>query len=96
MKTLKEIATEVADLVERKDHDYDGAFKKSYNEYGMYTYCIRIQDKLNRCKALTIGKYDKQLVKDESLKDTITDVLGYSLLMLSILEERENNHDKSN
>ena len=93
MESLKKIASEVAEIVEKKNSDYDEAFKKSYQEYGMYTYCIRIQDKLNRCKSLTINKYKQQLVMDENLKDTITDIMGYSLLMLSILNEGEKQND---
>lgn len=85
---LKHIAQDVASLVEKKDSDYNQAFRKSYNEYGMAAYCIRIQDKVNRVKALGIDKKDQQ-VDNESIKDSITDIIGYSLLMLAILECEE-------
>ena len=85
---LKPIALDVVELVEKKDHDYNHAFRKSYEEYGMAAYCIRIQDKINRVKALGIDKKE-QLVDNESIKDTVTDIMGYSLLMLCILEAEE-------
>lgn len=85
---LKPIALDVVELVEKKDHDYNHAFRKSYEEYGMAAYCIRIQDKINRVKALGIDKKE-QRVDNESIKDTVTDIMGYSLLMLCILEAEE-------
>lgn len=85
---LRRIAEDVARLVEKKDNDYNHAFRKSYDEYGMAAYCIRIQDKVNRAKALGVDKKDQQ-VDNESLTDTITDIMGYSLLMLAILECEE-------
>ncbi|MBS5315944.1 MAG: DUF1599 domain-containing protein [Clostridiales bacterium] len=85
---LKPIALDVVELVEKKDHDYNHAFRKSYEEYGMAAYCIRIQDKINRVKALGIDKKEQQ-VDNESIKDTVTDIMGYSLLMLCILEAEE-------
>lgn len=85
---LKPIALDVVELVEKKDHDYNHAFRKSYKEYGMAAYCIRIQDKINRVKALGIDKKEQQ-VDNESIKDTVTDIMGYSLLMLCILEAEE-------
>lgn len=85
---LKPIALDVVELVEKKDHDYNHAFRKSYEEYGMDAYCIRIQDKINRVKALGIDK-KKQRVDNESIKDTVTDIMGYSLLMLCILKAEE-------
>lgn len=85
---LKPIALDVVELVEKKDHDYNHAFRKSYEEYGMAAYCIRIQDKINRVKALGIDKKE-QRVDNETIKDTITDIMGYSLLMLCIMEAEE-------
>lgn len=43
-------------LYEHKNHDYGDSFGKSFKEYGMAMPCIRLEDKLNRLKALTKDK----------------------------------------
>lgn len=90
----KEIAGKIASLVYNKNINYDRAFEKSFDKYGWATYFIRIGDKLNRLEALTLDKREN-LVKDENIEDTLTDIIGYSLLLLEILrrEGEENNND---
>lgn len=88
----EELAYKIANLVQNKNTNYDCAFEKSFNKYGFATYFIRIGDKLNRLEALTLEEREN-LVKDESLQDTLTDIIGYSLLLLEILQREENNND---
>ena len=70
------------------------AFEKSFRKFGWATYFIRIGDKLNRLEALTLNN-QVNMVKDENIEDTLTDIIGYSLLLLEILrrEGEENNND---
>lgn len=82
---VERIALEVAELVNRKNNDYNNSFEDRFNEYGWTAFNIRLSDKLGRIKNLTEGKQDAQ-IKSESVEDTIKDIIGYSLLMLDVLE----------
>ena len=75
------ICEELNKLYEKKNHDYNDSFGKSYNEYGMAMPCIRLEDKLIRLKALTVHNRDSQ-VKDESIEDTLLDLANYSIMTL--------------
>ena len=77
---ITEIALEIAKLVEKKNHDYNNSFAKTLAEYGDTTYFLRIEDKLSRLKSL--NKKDAQVV-EESIEDTLKDIVGYTLLMLN-------------
>ena len=77
----EQICKFLTDLYARKNKDYDDSFGKSYKEYGMAMSCIRLEDKLNRLKALTI-KNQKQEVLDESISDTLYDLANYSIMTI--------------
>ena len=74
------IAKEIAELVEKKDKDYNSAFSKTLKEYGNVAYFLRIDDKLNRLKNLMLNNNGP--VVNESIEDTLKDIIGYTLLML--------------
>lgn len=74
------IANEIGQLVEKKDKDYNSAFSKTLKEYGDVAYFLRIDDKLNRLKSLLLRSKDAEI--NESVEDTLKDIVGYTLLML--------------
>lgn len=74
------ICDELTALYERKNHDYGDSFAKSFTEYGMAMPCIRLEDKLNRLKALT--RSNEQKVSDESIDDTLMDLANYAIMTL--------------
>ncbi len=74
------ICDDLNKLYERKNHDYGDSFCKSFAEYGMAMPCIRLEDKLNRLKALT--RNDDQKVIDESIDDTLMDLANYAIMTL--------------
>ena len=74
------IANEIAELVEKKDKDYNSAFSKTLKEYGNVAYFLRIDDKLNRLKNLMLNNNNAEI--NESVEDTLNDIIGYTLLML--------------
>ena len=74
------IAKEIAQLVEKKDKDYNSAFSKTLKEYGNVAYFLRIDDKLNRLKNLMLNNNNAEV--NESVEDTLKDIIGYTLLML--------------
>lgn len=76
-----QICNYLNNLYERKNSDYNDSFGKSYKEYGMAMPCIRLEDKLNRLKALTIHNH-KQEILDESIQDTLEDLANYAIMTL--------------
>ena len=77
---IKDIAIEIVELVEKKNRDYNNSFDKTLSEYGDTAYFLRIEDKLSRLKSLS--KKDAAVV-DESIEDTLKDIVGYTLLMIN-------------
>ena len=80
-----QICNYLNNLYERKNSDYNDSFGKSYKEYGMYMPCIRLEDKLNRLKALTVHN-KKQEVQDESIRDTLEDLANYAIMTIVELD----------
>lgn len=72
-------------LYERKNNDYNDSFGKSFKEYGMSMPCIRLEDKLNRLKALTVHNHNQE-VKDESIRDTLEDLANYAIMTIIELD----------
>lgn len=87
-----DICMELNGIYERKNADYGDSFGKGYKEYGMTMPCIRLEDKLNRLKSLTVHK-NNQLVADESIEDTLFDLANYAIMTL--IERRLSEHSKS-
>lgn len=78
-------------LYEKKNNDYNDSFGKSYKEYGMTMACIRLEDKLNRLKSLTVHKHTQE-VMDENIRDTLVDLANYAIMTLiemDIEDEKE-------
>lgn len=60
-----------------KNADYGDSFAKSYDEFGLVAPVVRMNDKMERIKALS--KADAK-VKDESIKDTLLDLANYAIM----------------
>ena len=73
------------ELFEHKNKDYGDAFAK----YGIIGVLVRMEDKLQRCVSIT--KNGINLVKNETLEDTLLDLHNYSAMALILLQEKENN-----
>lgn len=86
----KLICKELNALYARKNADYGDSFGKSFKEYGLTMACIRLEDKLNRIKALR--NKDAQ-VTDESIIDTLMDLANYSIMTLVEMREINHRHD---
>ena len=83
---ISKIALEVAELVNRKNHDYGKSFDKSVDKYGAAAYFLRIADKISRAE--TLSNKDA-LVLDEKIEDTLKDIIGYTLLYINYLNDKE-------
>lgn len=84
------ICKSLNELYARKNADYGDSFGKSFKEYGLTMACIRLEDKLNRIKALS--KHEAQ-VSDESITDTLMDLANYSIMTLVELARNMAPHD---
>ncbi len=67
------------EIYERKNNDYGDSFAKLRNELPN-AILVRIYDKYRRLKTLLEGK--EQLVKDESIDDTLMDLANYCIMEL--------------
>jgi hypothetical protein len=97
-----EICAAALELMEAKNHDYTNGQQTTGGAYANFMLtehlglgsaekgmAIRMSDKMIRICTL-ISKEGK--VKDESLEDTLRDMINYSILMLT-LRERRNSGD---
>ncbi|MER1998396.1 MAG: nucleotide modification associated domain-containing protein [Lysinibacillus sp.] len=85
-QTIQEQADELATLLIRKNADYGGSFEEQYNEYGLTSVLIRLDDKMKRLKHLQ----KHEALVNESIKDTLQDIAGYALLASILVEGDEN------
>lgn len=63
-----------------KNADYGDSATKTFEEFGMMSYALRLTDKLNRFKQLVSS--GEQKVADESIFDTLLDLANYSLMAI--------------
>lgn len=90
----QELMDEIHQLYIRKNHDYGDSFHLSFLEEGMAACRIRLGDKMNRFKNLTLGS--TQMVGDESVRDTLIDLANYAIMGVIEMERlaRENGDKK--
>lgn len=77
---LKSLHSQQEKLYAEKNEKYDDSFAKTYQEYGPAVALLRLEDKLNRAKALVRAGLDDS--NGESLVDTLTDLANYSNMFL--------------
>jgi hypothetical protein len=83
-RSFNKICEEMAKLHEKKNNDYGNAADASYREFGIVSYVIRLNDKMNRLKTLT-KPGAKQLIKCESVEDTLMDLAAYAIMAIESL-----------
>lgn len=77
---IKELAMSIAELVNKKNADYGDSYMKLRDRFGWQSFIIRLYDKLFRLENL-FQAVDGAKV-DESIEDTLKDIIGYCLLEL--------------
>lgn len=83
------LCNEMHDLYIRKNNDYGDVFHDGFVEEGLAMVRIRLGDKFRRFQTLSRNK--EQMVKDESIEDTLMDLANYAIMALVELEDM--NHD---
>lgn len=95
------ITKEMLELYKNKNSDYGSSVNDTYKKYGMVSYLVRMEDKLNRARTLT--QRQTQNVHDEKLRDTLIDLANYTILAIMELDNekysstniKEVNYDKN-
>lgn len=96
----KELCDEARGLSERKNHDYSGG-KDDTHPFLNFTRCeamgickteagilVRLTDKMSRLSTfITTGEFK---VKDEALRDTILDIINYSVILYAYTQSQKN------
>ena len=91
--SFEKITTEMYNLYEIKNKNYGNSFSMQFEEYGLTSVCIRLEDKLNRLKSLNKQFIDAKNgieqpnVDDESIRDTLIDLANYSVLAIMELDK---------
>ena len=76
------------DLYLKKNHDYGDSVSKTFDEYGLVSFLVRMDDKMNRIK--TLNKIQDTAVRGEKIEDTLLDLANYAILALTEIEFRKN------
>ena len=76
------------DLYIKKNHDYGDSVSKTFDEYGLVSFLVRMDDKMNRIK--TLNKIQDTAVRGEKIEDTLLDLANYAILALTEIEFRKN------
>jgi hypothetical protein len=81
VKKFKEIHSKGLNLFEKKNTDYGDSFAT----FGIVGIIIRLEDKINRC--ISITENNKTMVDDESIKDTIFDMVNYATMGVMLIND---------
>lgn len=84
----REIVNGLNDLYARKNADYGDSVHDTFMKYGLTSFLVRLEDKLNRARTLS---KQSALVKDEKLEDTLLDMANYAIL--AVLELQDSNDE---
>ncbi len=78
---IQTICKDIEELLVVKNAKYGNSFETTRDKYGAIAYVLRLEDKLNRVFTL-VNTNDDGKSTDESILDTIKDILGYTILEL--------------
>lgn len=83
-KLHKAILDEIHTIYKKKNADYGNSFGDQFEEYGILSAVIRLDDKMRRLKQLM---KQKAQVKDESIEDTVQDMANYCVMTMMELRK---------
>jgi len=87
----KELLDNLHNLYIAKNHDYGDSVHDTYEKYGLISFLVRMEDKLNRVRTLNKNINNIQ-VPTEKIEDTLLDLANYAILaVLELKEEEEKN-----
>lgn len=68
-----------------KNHDYGSSFSKTFEEFGLVSAVVRMNDKMERLKTLT----KSEAKVNESVRDTLMDLSCYCVLTVMELDKQK-------
>lgn len=100
VESFKSITSKMAETYEKKNHDYGDSFDKSLDKFGLIASVVRMGDKMNRIESLinksiqnpaypSVSVKDVNLVKDESIKDTLLDLANYAIMAVMWMDNQK-------
>lgn len=85
----KELLDGLHNLYITKNRDYGDSVHDTYEKYGLVSFLVRLEDKLNRARTLS---KQAAVVQDEKIEDTLLDMANYAVLaVLELKGDRTNN-----
>lgn len=87
----QELIDYLHDLYIRKNTDYGDSVHDTYTKYGLTSFLVRIEDKLNRARTLS---FKRALVDDEKIEDTLLDMANYAILAVIELRGDKKNEEE--
>ena len=85
----KELLDGLHNLYITKNRDYGDSVHDTYEKYGLVSFLVRLEDKLNRARTLS---KQAAVVQDEKIEDTLMDMANYAILaVIELKGDRINN-----
>lgn len=86
--SFNKITKEMLALYLLKNKNYGNSFSEQFNEYGLTSSCIRLEDKLRRIKTINkqLENREKINTDDESIRDSLIDLANYAILTVIELD----------
>lgn len=82
----KELIDGLHELYVTKNSDYGDSVHDTYKKYGLTSFLVRLEDKLNRARTLSRkGTWDRKVL-DEKIEDTLLDMANYAILAVIELQ----------
>lgn len=82
----REIIDYLHNLYINKNHDYGNSVHDTYVKYGLTSFLVRLEDKMNRARTLSMKD---QKVNDEKIEDTLLDLANYAILAVIELRQEQ-------
>ena len=76
------------ELYVTKNSDYGNSVHDTFEKYGLTSFLVRLEDKLNRARTLTLNPKN-QKVADEKIEDTLLDLANYAILAVVELKNKK-------
>jgi hypothetical protein len=73
----EKLLKDLHDIYVAKNQDYGNSIHDTYEKYGLISFLVRIEDKLNRARTLTTKE---AAVVEEKIEDTLLDMANYAIL----------------
>ena len=81
----RKVIEEIHKTFNIKNADYGNSFGEQFDEYGILSAVIRLDDKMRRLKQLM---NQPAQVKDESIRDTVLDMANYAIMTVMELDNK--------